>query len=107
MKRIAAVTMVRNDDFYLKDGRYTTCDQHDHPHFYVRMTKAKAKPGHYVASGPAYMVVGDVPLPLALPFAFFPFTDKYSSGLIMPTFGDDYQRGLYLRGLGYYWAMSE
>lgn len=96
-----------NDEMMMAGGMYTTCDQHDHPHFYVRMTKAKAKPGHYVASGPAYMVVGDVPLPLALPFAFFPFTDKYSSGLIMPTFGDDYQRGLYLRGIGYYWAMSD
>ncbi len=91
----------------MADGKYTTCDDHDHPHFYLNLTKAKVKPGSYVATGPAYLVVGDVPLPLAIPFGFFPFTDKYSSGLIMPTFGDDYSRGLYLRGIGYYFAIND
>lgn len=88
-------------------GQYTTCDNHDHPHFYLKMTKAKVKPGEYIATGPAYLVVGDVPLPLAIPFGFFPFTNKYSSGLIMPNFGDDYSRGLYLQGLGYYFAICD
>lgn len=88
-------------------GRYTTCDDHDHPHFYLKMTKAKVVPGEYIATGPAYMVVGDVPLPLAIPFGFFPFTNKYSSGLIMPSFGDDYNRGLYLNGIGYYFAIND
>ena len=60
-------------------GMYTTCDQHDHPHFYLKMTKAKVVPGEYIATGPAYMVVGDVPVPLAIPFGFFPFTNQYSS----------------------------
>ena len=71
------------------------------------MTKAKVKPGSYIATGPAYMVVGDVPLPLAVPFGFFPFTKQYSSGLIMPNFGDDSSRGLYLSGLGYYFAIND
>ncbi len=88
-------------------GKYTTCDQHDHPHFYLKMTKAKVKPGDFIATGPAYLVVGDVPLPLAIPFGFFPFTNQYSSGLIMPNFGDDYTRGLYLSGLGYYFAIND
>ena len=88
-------------------GKYTTCDKHDHPHFYLHMTKAKVKPGDYIAAGPAYMVVGEVPVPLAIPFGYFPFTNSYSSGLIMPTFGDDYSRGLYLRGIGYYFALSD
>lgn len=88
-------------------GKYTTCDQHDHPHFYLKMTKAKVKPGDYIATGPAYLVVGDVPLPLAIPFGFFPFTNQYSSGLIMPNFGDDGTRGLYLSGLGYYFAIND
>lgn len=96
-----------DDEMMMAGGKYTTCDDHDHPHFYLNITKGKVKPGHYIASGPAYLVVGDVPLPLAVPFAFFPFTSTYSSGLIMPTFGDDYQRGLYLRGLGYYFALSD
>lgn len=88
-------------------GKYTTCNDHDHPHFYLRMTRAKVKPGDYIATGPAYMVVGDVPLPLAIPFGFFPFTNTYTSGLIMPSFGDDYSRGLYLRGIGYYFALCD
>ncbi len=95
------------DVLTMADGKYTTCDEHDHPHFYLNLTKAKVKPGEYVATGPAYLVVGDVPLPLAIPFGFFPFTSTYSSGLIMPTFGDDYSRGLYLRGLGYYFAIND
>lgn len=95
------------DVLTMAGGKYTTCDDHDHPHFYLQMTKAKVKPGSYIATGPAYLVVGDVPLPLAVPFGFFPFTSQYSSGLIMPQFGDDYQRGLYMRGLGYYFAISD
>ena len=95
------------DEMTMAGGQYTTCDDHDHPHFYLKMTKAKVKPGSYIATGPAYLVVGDVPLPLAVPFAFFPFTNTYSSGLIMPNFGDDYSRGLYLQGLGYYFAICD
>lgn len=106
---IVADKTKKNSDntMMMADGRYTTCDDHDHPHFYLNLTKAKVEPGKYIATGPAYLVVGDVPLPLAVPFAFFPFTNSYASGLIMPTFGDDYQRGLYLRGLGYYFALSD
>ena len=96
-----------DNEMLMAGGQYTTCDDHDHPHFYLKMTKAKVKTGDYIASGPAYMVVGDVPLPLAIPFGFFPFTNKYSSGLIMPNFGDDYTRGLYLSNLGYYFAIND
>ena len=95
------------DVMMMAGGQYTTCDDHDHPHFYMKMTKAKVKPGEYIATGPAYLVVGDVPLPLAIPFGFFPFTNQYSSGLIMPNFGDDYTRGLYLNNLGYYFAICD
>ena len=98
---------VEGDVLMMAEGKYTTCDQHDHPHFYLHLTKAKVKPGNYIATGPAYLVVGDVPLPLAIPFGFFPFTNQYSSGLIMPNFGDDYTRGLYLSGLGYYFAIND
>ena len=98
---------VDGDEMMMAGGQYTTCDNHEHPHFYLKMTKAKVKPGSYIATGPAYMVVGDVPLPLAIPFGFFPFTNTYSSGIIMPTFGDDYSRGLYLSNFGYYFALSD
>lgn len=105
---LAGKTKKTDDDvLMMAAGKYTTCDNHDHPHFYLHMTKAKVKPGDYIATGPAYLVVGDVPLPLAIPFGFFPFTSQYSSGLIMPNFGDDYTRGLYLSGLGYYFAIND
>ena len=96
-----------DDIMTMAGGQYTTCDNHDHPHYYLKLTKAKVKPGSYIASGPAYLVVGDVPLPLAIPFGFFPYTNKYSSGLLMPQFGDDYTRGLYLTNLGYYFALCD
>jgi len=65
----------------ISGGKYTTCDNHDHPDFYLSLTKGKVKPGSYIVAGPAYLVVEDVPLPIAIPFGFFPFTDKYSSGI--------------------------
>ena len=95
------------DELYMKKGRYTTCDNHEHPHFYLQITKGKMRPKKDIVIGPAYMVLADVPLPLAIPFGFFPFSDKYSSGIIMPTFGDDYNRGYYLREGGYYFAIND
>ena len=91
----------------LFDGQYTTCDEHDHPHYYIQLTKAKTRPGKDIVSGPLYLVIEDVPLPLALPFAFFPFTDTYSSGIIMPTYGEETTQGFYLRDGGYYFALSD
>ncbi len=96
-----------DDNLYLQGGKYTTCDNHDHPHFYLALTKAKVKPKKNVVFGPAYLVVEDVPLPLAIPFGFFPFSSKYSSGFIMPTYGDEMNRGFYLRDGGYYFAISD
>jgi lipopolysaccharide assembly outer membrane protein LptD (OstA) len=97
-----------NDVMNMQDGKYTTCDEHEHPHFYINMTKAKVRPGKDIVTGPAYLVVEDVPLfPLVLPFAFFPFTDTYSSGILMPTYGDEMSRGFYLRNGGYYFALSD
>ncbi|MDE5838724.1 MAG: LPS-assembly protein LptD, partial [Paramuribaculum sp.] len=93
--------------FYLQNGRYTTCDNHDHPHFYFQLTKARVTPKKDVVTGPTYMVLAGVPLPLALPFGYFPFSEKYSSGIIVPTFGDDYTRGFYLSNGGYYFAISD
>ena len=93
-------------EVYLQHGRYTTCDA-DHPDFYIALSRAKVRPGKDVVFGPAYLVVADVPLPLAIPYGFFPFTKSYSSGFIMPTYGDESSRGFYLRDGGYYLAMSD
>lgn len=96
-----------DDSYYIQNGRYTTCDDHDDPHFYFQLTKAKVRPGKNVVTGPAYMVLAGLPLPLAVPFGYFPFSDKYASGVIVPTFGDDYNRGFYLRDGGYYFAIND
>ena len=91
---------------YLQHGRYTTCDR-EHPDFYIALSRAKVRPGKDVVFGPAYLVVADVPLPLAIPYGFFPFTKSYSSGFIMPTYGDESSRGFYLRDGGYYFAIND
>ena len=99
---------MEGDVLNMTGGRYTTCDEHDHPHFYIHMTKAKVRPNKDIVTGPVYMVFEDVPLyPIGLPFCFFPFSSSYSSGIIMPTFGDESSRGFYLRDGGYYFALSD
>ena len=97
-----------DNSFYMRDAKYTTCENHEHPHFYLNLSKAKIRPGKDVVTGPAWLVVADVPLfPVVLPFAFFPFTQTYSSGIIMPSFGDETERGFYLQNGGYYFAISD
>ncbi|EXG77898.1 hypothetical protein XylorDRAFT_0248 [Xylanibacter oryzae DSM 17970] len=96
----------KNGDMFLQHGRYTTCDE-PHPDFYLALSRAKVRPGKDVIFGPAYLVVADVPLPFAIPYGFFPFTKSYSSGFIMPTYGDESDRGFYLRDGGYYFAIND
>ncbi|MBF1081636.1 MAG: LPS-assembly protein LptD, partial [Prevotellaceae bacterium] len=95
-----------NGHVYLAHGRYTTCDK-EHPDFYISLSRAKVRPGKDVVFGPAYLVVADVPVPLAIPYGFFPFTKSYSSGFIMPSYGDESARGFYLRDGGYYFAIND
>ena len=96
-----------NNDIYLENGRYTTCDQTECPHFYIELTKGRLRPNKNIVTGPAYLVVADVPLPIAIPFGYFPFTKSYSSGILMPTYGTDQAKGLYLRDGGYYFAIND
>jgi hypothetical protein len=95
------------DAFVLKDGKYTTCDA-DHPHYYLHLTKAKVISNNKIITGPAYMVLEDFPIyfPI-LPFGYFPNTPTYSSGIIVPSYGEENNRGFFLRDGGYYWAASE
>ena len=107
---IVAEESKKNPDnsFYMRNAKYTTCDLHEHPHFYLNLSKAKVRPQKDVVTGPAWLVVADVPLfPIVLPFAFFPFTQKYSSGIIMPAYGDEMERGFYLHNGGYYFAIND
>lgn len=99
---------MEDDVMNMVGGKYTTCDEHEHPHFYIQMTKAKVRPKKNIVTGPVYLVLEDVPLyPLGLPFCFFPFSSTYSSGIIFPTFGDESTRGFFLRDGGYYFALSD
>ncbi|MBN2773210.1 MAG: LPS-assembly protein LptD [Prolixibacteraceae bacterium] len=95
------------EEFILKDGKYTTCDA-EHPHFYLHLTRAKVIKNNKIVTGPAYMVLEDFPLyfPI-LPFGYFPNSTTYSSGIIIPTYGEEANRGFFLREGGYYWAASD
>ncbi len=92
--------------FYLKAGYYTTCTAHP-PHFYITSTRLKLYPGEEIVSGPLYAVVGEVPIPLFLPFGYFPLLDRRKSGIVLPFVGQAADRGFFLRGLGYYWAIND
>ncbi|MGM0375682.1 MAG: putative LPS assembly protein LptD [Bacteroidota bacterium] len=98
----------QEDDVYcLRDGKYTTCNNHDHPHFYLNMTKAKVIPGDKIVTGPTYLVLEDVIMPVAIPFGYVPSTSEYSSGVIVPSYGEESNRGFFLRQGGYYWAAND
>ena len=94
----------------ISKGKYTTCD-HEHPHFYLQMTTAKViqneDGGQTTVFGPAYVVLEDVPTPFALPFGFVPNFSGRSSGLLMPTYGEEAARGFYMRGIGYYFVFGD
>ncbi|MBQ5353537.1 MAG: LPS-assembly protein LptD, partial [Alistipes sp.] len=92
----------------IQHGKYTTCEHTDHPHFYLAMTKAKVIPGKKIITGPAYLVMEDVPIyPLCIPEGFFPISSGAKSGLLMPTYGEDASRGFFLRGMGYYFIINQ
>ena len=95
-----------NDHLHIHDGKYTSCD-HEHPHFYIALTRAKVIPGDKVVSGPAYLVIEDIPLPLAVPFGFFPNKPGRTSGVLFPTYGEEVSRGFYLRDGGYYLHLND
>ncbi len=95
-----------NGEIDIKNGIYTTCDA-EHPHYYFALTKAKSIPDDKTISGPAYLVLEDVPLPIGIPFGFFPSTQTTSSGFLLPTYGEERRRGFYFRGGGFYFALSE
>lgn len=95
------------DEFILRRGKYTTCDA-EHPHFYLRMTRAKVISNKKIITGPAYMVLEDFPIYFPLiPFGYFPNSSTYTSGIMIPTYGEERARGFFLREGGYYWAANE
>ncbi len=103
-----SVKKMPDNTINIQHGKYTTCDETDHPHFYLAMTKAKVIPGKKVITGPAYLVMEDVPIYfLGIPEGFFPINMGPKSGLLMPTYGEEYSKGFFLRDMGYYFTLGQ
>ena len=103
------LNMMPDRSVNISGGKYTVCDA-DHPHFYLRMTKAKieTQPKQKTVFGPAYLVLADVPLyPLMLPFGFVPKRPERSSGILFPNFGEEASRGLFIKDGGVYFVMGD
>lgn len=104
----AGLTKRENDSvYYMKDAIFTTAEDIDNPEYYFRTDRVKFVPGKKVVVGFTNLVIADVPTPVALPFAFFPMTDKNQSGLLLPSYGDNNNRGFFLQNIGYYLALSD
>ncbi|MFC2113982.1 putative LPS assembly protein LptD [Bacteroidota bacterium] len=86
-------------------AKYSTCDL-EHPHFYIAASKLKIM-DKQIISGPAWIVVEDVPLPLVVPFGFFPKKQERSSGILLPSPGEEVRRGFFLKGFGYYFGIND
>ncbi len=97
----------KNSEIHILDGKYTTCDL-KHPHFYIKLTKAKVIPGKQVVVGPMYFVIADIPLKIVgLPFGYIPTHKTNTSGIIIPQYGEEKNRGFFLREGGYFWAIND
>jgi len=95
-----------NNQFHFRRGKYTTCDK-EHPDFYIAMTRGKVIPNKRIVAGPSYLVLEDIPLPVGVPFGFFPIQNRQTSGLVMPSIGEESEKGFSLEGLGLYLAISD
>ncbi len=103
-----SIKKMSDNTINMAHGKYTTCDNLEHPHFYIEMTKAKVIPGKKVITGPAYFVMEDVPIYfLGVPGGFFPISSGPQSGFIMPTYGEESRRGFFLRDGGYYFTFGD
>ncbi|MBS3774543.1 MAG: LPS-assembly protein LptD [Bacteroidales bacterium] len=85
-----------NNHFHFKNGRYTTCDK-NHPHFYIALTKGKIIPNERIIAGPSYLVMEDIPLPLGIPFGFFPIQQKQTSGFQNISVNEESRKGFSLQ----------
>ncbi|NCO63267.1 MAG: LPS-assembly protein LptD [Flavobacteriales bacterium] len=105
---IAEITKKENDSVYfIARGKYTTSEDLDDPEYYILLRKAKVVPGKKIVTGLANLFIYNVPTPLGLPFGFFPQSEKQTSGILFPTFGEQNQRGYFLQNGGYYFAIND
>lgn len=104
-----AIKKMEDNVINIQGGKYTTCDL-EHPHFYLSSSKAQlieSKGGKKIVIGPSYLVMEDVPIPLIIPFGFFPIMQNRNSGIIIPELGEESKKGFFLRKGGYYWAIND
>ena len=102
-----AVKKMENESFFVKNGKFTTCNLPEHPHFYINASKVKVIPNDKIVTGPANLVIEEIPTPLVVPFGIFPNTSSRKSGILFPTYGDSPGLGFFLMDGGYYWGISE
>lgn len=95
-----------DNSMFISKSKYTTCAA-DEPHFYIGANKLKIIPGNKIITGPANLVISDIPSPLFIPFGLFPIQDKQSSGLLMPSYGYSANRGYNLRNGGWYFTIND
>ena len=101
------IKRMEDNTIHIKSGGFTTCNLKEHPHYQFRFNKAKIIPNDMIVTGPVFVTIQDVPLPIGLPFAIFPNSKGQKSGIIVPTYGESANRGFYLENGGYYWAINE
>ncbi|RZK54297.1 MAG: LPS-assembly protein LptD [Pedobacter sp.] len=94
-----------DNEFHVSNTTYSTCNLPE-PHFGLHITKGIATENHII-TGPVYFEFERIPMPLGLPFAFFPKPNKKSSGFILPTPGEDATKGFSLTNGGYYVILSD
>ncbi|HMQ45176.1 MAG TPA: putative LPS assembly protein LptD, partial [Mariniflexile sp.] len=105
---IASLTKKENDSVYfLKNAKYTTAENLDDPEYCIRLLKAKIVPGKKIVTGAAGLYIYDIPTPVWLPFSFFPQSEKQTSGILIPSFGEQNDRGYFLQNGGYYLAIND
>ena len=105
---IAEVTKKVNDSVvYLSNVRFTTSKNIDDPEYYFYTRKAKFVPKKKIVTGLTNMYIADVPTPVGLPFAYFPLTEDRASGFIIPSIGENNNRGFFFQNGGYYFAIND
>ena len=89
-------------------GKYTTCDEHEHPHFYIQMTKAKVRPKKKYRNGSGLSGLGGrAVVSDRVTFLFLPVLEYIFIRYYYADFGDESTRGFFLRDGGYYFALSD
>jgi len=95
-----------NKEIHIQHGKYTTCDA-DCPHFYLEISKGKVIPNDKIIFGPSWLVIDQIPIPIVLPFGFFPNKKGRANGIILPSLGEDYNKGFYFKNMGFYWGLND